>query len=80
MHGRSVNQAIDMRTPMESFVVRVYRCHGGKKQQLVGVVEAPGLAGSKTFTSVAQLWEILSERASVQRAKARVKPADGQRD
>ena len=65
---------------MESFVVRVYRCSGGKKQQLVGVVETPRIAGSKTLTSAAQLWEILFERASAQRAKARVKPADGQRD
>jgi hypothetical protein len=30
-----------MRTPVESFVVRIYRCQGGKSRQLVGVVQAP---------------------------------------
>lgn len=61
---------------MESFVVRVYRCRGGKRQQLVGIVEAPRLAGSMAFTSVAELWEILSGHNEGWRAKPSVKQTD----
>jgi hypothetical protein len=58
-----------MKPPVESFVVRVYRYPGGKSRQLVGVVQAPRFAGSRAFTSVAQLWEILAERAPAMRKK-----------
>jgi len=61
---------------MESFVVRVYRCRGGKRQQLVGIVEAPRLAGSLAFTSVAELWEILSGRNKERHVKPRPKQTD----
>jgi hypothetical protein len=69
-----------MRTPVESFVVRIYRCQGGKGQQLVGVVQAPRFAGSRAFTSVAQLWEILAERAPAMRSKRRSVQAAGYPD
>lgn len=65
-----------MRKPMESFVVRIYRCQGGRKQQLVGVVQTPRFAGSRAFTSVAQLWEILAERTPALRTKVPATQAD----
>ncbi len=65
-----------MKTPMESYVVRIYRCQTGSKRQLVGLVEAPRLAGSQGFTSVEQLWEILSEPKSTLRARVRAKRPD----
>lgn len=66
-----------MRTPEESFVVRIYRCQGGKGQHLVGVVNAPRFAGSRAFTSVAQLWEILAECAPAMPSKRRGRLAAG---
>jgi hypothetical protein len=65
-----------MRAPVESFVVRIYRCQSGKSQQLVGVVQAPRFAGSRAFTSVVQLWEILAERAPAMRKKRLVSEPD----
>lgn len=58
-----------MRTPVESFVVRIYRCQGNKGQHLVGVVQTPRMAGSRAFTSVVQLWEILAERTLPMRTR-----------
>ena len=63
-----------MKTPVESYVVRIYRCRSGAKRQLVGLIEAPQLAGSQGFTSLEQLWEILSARTL--RAKASAKSGD----
>ena len=71
-----INQAGAMKTPMESYVVRIYRCQRGAKRQLVGLVEAPRLAGSQGFTSVEQLWQILSEPKLTLRTKAQSKPPD----
>lgn len=63
-----------MRTPIESYVVRIYRCRGGTKRQLVGLVEAPRLCGPQAFTTVEQLWEIMSKRTRVKQAAARAEP------
>ena len=63
-----------MRTPIESYVIRIYRCGGGAKRQVVGLVEAPRLAATQSFTNVDQLWEILSGARVVLRGKARARP------
>ena len=65
MHRRlgcptAANQSCAMRTPIESYVVRIYRCQGGTKRQVVGVVEAPRLIEAQSFTNVDQLWAILA--------------------
>ena len=65
-----------MKTPMESYVVRIYRCQRGAKRQLVGLVEAPRLPGALGFTSIEQLWEILSEPKLTLRTKAQTKRLD----
>ena len=65
-----------MKTPVESYIVRIYRRQGGAKRQLVGLVEAPSVSGSQGFTSMEQLWEILAARQSAQRANACAKHAD----
>ena len=65
-----------MKTPMESYVVRIYRCRSGAKRQLVGLVEAPRLPVSLGFTSIEQLWEILSEPKLTLRTKAQSKRPD----
>lgn len=65
-----------MRTPVESYVVRVYRRRGGTKQQLVGVLEGPQLVGAQAFSSVEELWEILEGRGLGQPARARPTGAD----
>ena len=63
-----------MRTPIESYVVRIYRCGGGAKRLVVGVVQVPRLAAMQSFTNVDQLWEILSGARVVQRIKHRDEP------
>ena len=65
-----------MKTPVESYVVRVYRRRGGTKRQLVGVLEGPGLVGAQAFASVEELWEILSKGTSMTSANAPVKRAN----
>ena len=65
-----------MRTPVESYVVRVYRQRSGAKRQLVGVLEGPRLVGAQTFSSVEELWEILEGRSLGHPAKVRVRRAD----
>lgn len=72
------NQAVVMRTPVESYVVRIYRCQSGTRRQLVGLVEAPRLPGALGFTSIEQLWEILSEAKATQRSRARAKRSNGE--
>lgn len=52
-----------MGAPLESYVVRVYRCRTGKHHGLVGVIETPKRAGPQAFTSIEQLWDILSASA-----------------
>ena len=61
---------------MESYVVRVYRRRSGAKRQLVGVLEGPRLVGSQAFSSVEELWEILSGNNVIKRANLRAKPAE----
>ncbi len=65
-----------MKTPVESYVVRIYRRRSGKERQLVGVLEGPRLVGSQAFSSVEELWEILEGRRSGHSAKARPERAD----
>jgi hypothetical protein len=67
-----------MRTPVESYVVRIYRRQGGAKRRLVGLVQSPGVAGTKGFESVEQLWEILVERKFAQRTEGRIKNQDSE--
>jgi hypothetical protein len=62
-----------MRTPIESYVVRIYRNQNGAKRHLVGLVETPPHAGSQGFTSIEQLWEILSGSSVTPRTKTRAK-------
>jgi hypothetical protein len=71
-----VKQTSAMKTPVESYVVRVYRRQSGKKRQLVGVLEGPQLDGSQAFSSVEELWEILEGLGSGHPAKARPERAD----
>jgi hypothetical protein len=61
-----VKQTSAMKTPVESYVVRVYRRRSGTNPQLAGVVEGPRLVGSQAFSSVEQLWEILVGRRAAQ--------------
>ena len=63
---------------MESYVVRVYRCRSGAKRQLVGVLEGSRLVGAQAFSSVEELWKILSDNTLIKRANVRAKPAEEQ--
>jgi len=60
---------------MDSYVVRIYRCRNGTKRRLVGLVEAPRLCGAQAFTTVEQLWEIMSRRTTGKRAPPQAKAA-----
>ena len=64
-----------MKSPVETYIVRVYRRTSGSKRQLVGLIEAPQAAGLRGFTNVEQLWEILSDHVSVKRAPTSSSPA-----
>ena len=70
------NPSDAMKTPVESYVVRVYRRGSGKTRELVGVLEGPRLVGAQAFSSVEELWEILSDGTSVTSANAPVKRAN----
>lgn len=59
-----------MKSPVETYVVRIYRCGGGAKRRLVGLIEAPRTSGPLGFTSVEQLWEILAARGPARRRRA----------
>lgn len=65
-----------MRTPVESYVVRVYRRRGGTKRQLVGVLEGPRLVGAQAFSSVDELWDLLSDNNVIKRANVRARPPE----
>lgn len=66
-----------MKTPVESYVVRIYRRQGGAaKRLLVGLVEAASRSGGQGFTSMEQLWEILAVRPPARRTNTRAKQAD----
>ena len=65
-----------MRTPVESYVVRVYRRRSGAKRLWVGMLEGPRLVGAQAFSSVEELWEILEGRGLGHSVKARARRAD----
>ncbi len=54
-----------MKTVVASYVVRVYRFEKNKPYNLVGVVEEAGAKGKRAFTSLAELWDIISSSRSV---------------
>jgi hypothetical protein len=54
-----------MKTVMASYVVRVYRFEKNMPHNLVGVVEEAGVKGKKAFTSLAELWGIISSSKGV---------------
>ena len=54
-----------MKTVLASYVVRVYRFGKNQPHNLVGVVEETGGKEKKAFTSLAELWAIISSSRSV---------------
>ena len=65
-----------MKTPIESYVVRIYRCHGGTRRQVVGMVESPRFAISQAFRNVDELWEILVASTRIQKTNLRAKSSN----
>ena len=47
---------------IESYVIRIYRRHAGGGHGFVGLVEADGTGGQRSFSTVEELWETLTER------------------
>ncbi len=54
-----------MKTVLASYVVRVYRFEKNTPHKIVGVVEEAGIKGKKAFTSLAELWGIISSSRGV---------------
>ena len=54
-----------MKTVLASYVVRVYRFGKNQPHNLVGVVEEAGIKEKKAFTSLAELWAIISSSRGV---------------
>ena len=54
-----------MKTVLASYVVRVYRFEKNMPHKIVGVVEEAGVKGKKAFTSLAELWAIISSSGGV---------------
>ncbi len=54
-----------MKTVLASYVVRVYRFGKNQPHNLVGVVEEAGVKGKKAFTSLTELWGIISSSRAV---------------
>jgi len=54
-----------MKTVLASYVVRVYRFGKNQPHNLVGVVEEAGIKGKKAFTSLTELWGIISSSRGV---------------
>ena len=54
-----------MKTVLASYVVRVYRFGKNQPHNLVGVVEEAGIKGKKAFTSLTELWAIISSSRGV---------------
>ena len=50
---------------LASYIVRIYRFEKHKPHNLVGVVEEPGSKGKRAFTSLAELWGIISSSRGV---------------
>ncbi len=49
-----------MKTVLASYVVRVYRFEKSQPHKIVGVIEEAGVRGKKAFTSLSELWDIIS--------------------
>lgn len=61
---------------MESYIVRVYRRRESDQSPFRGVVERPGAEGQEVFSTMDELWNILStgnHRSSKGRARNRSK-------
>ena len=71
-----VNPTVAMKTPMESYVVRIYRNASAQTRHAVGLVEVPHHARSQAFSNAEQLWRILMGHDSTQPRKPTAKPAD----
>ncbi len=54
-----------MKTILAGYVVRVYRFEKNQPHNLVGVVEEAGIKGKKAFTSLSELWGIISSSRAV---------------
>ena len=54
-----------MKTVVASYVVRVYRFGKNQPHNLVGVVEEAAIKGKKAFTSLTELWGIISSSRGV---------------
>ncbi len=54
-----------MKTIRGSYIVRVYRFGKNQPHNLVGVVEEAGVKGKKAFTSLTELWGIISSSRAV---------------
>jgi len=54
-----------MKTVLASYVVRVYRFAKNQPHNFVGVVEEAGVKGKKAFTSLTELWDIISSSRAV---------------
>lgn len=48
---------------MDSYIIRIYRFKRGNPKRLVGTVEMVGIKGKMAFTSLDELWEVLSSQA-----------------
>ena len=55
---------------MDSYVVRIYRRDGLNPEKLVGLVEKVGLEETRTFHTVAELGQILSDPFLLERTVA----------
>jgi hypothetical protein len=71
-----VNQSGAMKTPVESYVVRVYRRRSATNPQLAAVVEGSRLSGAQAFSNLKELWEILEGRTLIQQSVAPTESAD----
>ncbi|MBI4529236.1 MAG: hypothetical protein HY695_36015 [Deltaproteobacteria bacterium] len=60
-----------MATCMNNYVLRIYRLDRKKPQSLVGIAEEVGVKRKSAFTSIQELWDILSHprRRPVEREK-----------
>lgn len=56
-------------SPMENYIVRIYRYEKDKPQRLMGIVEKVGEEGKKAFTHVDELWEILNASRNIMKQR-----------
>jgi hypothetical protein len=56
---------VALKTVLASYVVRVYRFGKNQPHNLVGVVEEAGVKGKKAFTSLTELWALISSSRGV---------------